>query len=201
MTIFAEYGSAQNYSTQEDAKLINAVRNGQNQAFTALYNRYFDAIYRYVFFRVADQGEAEDLTQRIFLNLLEAIINQQAAINELKPYLFRSAHNMVVDHYRQKRPNSGNQLSISTDEAESVRLADPLPEEQVITRQEHIRIVRALATMDPASQQIITCRFINNLSSRETAQIMGVSEGHLRVLQYRALKKLRELFTGKEHFL
>jgi len=198
MAIFSNLGNAQSYATQEDAKLLNAVRNGENQAFTALYNRYFDAIYRYVFFRVADQNEAEDLTQRIFLNLLESILNNQANINELKPYLYRSAHNLVVDHYRRQRPVPTNQVSLSSPEAESVKLREPLPEEQIITRQEHIRIAIALESMEPTAQQIITCRFINNLSSKETAHILGVSEGHLRVLQFRALKKLREIFIGKD---
>jgi RNA polymerase sigma-70 factor (ECF subfamily) len=198
MTSFAKLGDVPNLTTQEDAVLVRAVRKGHSQAFAALYDRYFDAIYRYVFFRVADQADAEDLTQRIFLNLLEAIRNDRSAINELKPYLYRSAHNLVVDHYRRQKPVPTNRISFHSEEAETAPDHDPLPEEQVTNKFEHVRIARALAQMDITDQQVLTCRFINNLNSKETAQIMGITEGHLRVLQFRALKKLREIVAGKD---
>lgn len=198
MTIFANLGNVQNFSTQEDANLVNAVRKGHTQAFAVLYDRYFDAIYRYVYFRVADERDAEDLTQKIFLNLLEAIRTQRSVINELKPYLYRSAHNTVIDHYRRNKPVPTNGNPITLQEAENSPETDPLPEEQVISMQEHMKVAKALAEMDRVAQQIITCRFINNMNSKETARVIGVSEGHLRVLQFRAIKKLRDILTSKD---
>lgn len=196
--MYANSGGVQGFAAQEDASLVNAVRKGHSQAFAVLYDRYFDAIYRYVFFRVADQQDAEDLTQKIFLNLLEMINNSQSVINELKPYLYRSAHNMVIDHYRRQKPIPSNGDSLSLVDIETAAQEDPLPEDQIVKRQEHLKVVKALAMMDRTSQQVITCRFINNLNSKETARIIGVSEGNLRVLQFRALKKLRELVNGKD---
>jgi RNA polymerase sigma-70 factor (ECF subfamily) len=198
MSTFQNLGNVHNFAAQEDSSLVNAVRKGQNLAFAALYERYFDPIYRYVFFRVADQYDAEDLTQRIFLNLLEAIRTRKSVIKELKPYLYRSAHNIVVDHYRRNKPAPDQRVSIDWQEAEGTAEEDPLPEEQLITRQEHIRIAKALTALDGTAQQILTCRFINNLNSKETARVLGVSEGHLRVLQFRALKKLREVIANNQ---
>jgi len=75
--------------------------DGDNEAFTKLYDLYFDKIYRYVYFRVRKQTEAEDLTQEVFIKALKAIGTYKIGKTPFAAWLFRIAHNQVIDHVRK----------------------------------------------------------------------------------------------------
>lgn len=182
-------------TSHTDVELVAAVRSGSSLAFAAIYDSYFDSLYRYIYFRVVNQEDAEDLIQKLFLNLLEALRNQRANIVELKSYLYRSAHNLVIDYYRRRKPLHSQTVSLSSTETEEMTGQMDFSEENIISLQEYALLTRAVAALSAIDQQVLTCRFINQLNSQETAQIMGVSESHLRVMQFRALKKLRQMLT------
>jgi RNA polymerase sigma-70 factor, ECF subfamily len=173
-------------SPPEDILLARAIQ-GDAEAFGDLYERYLDEIQRYVFYRVADRFEAEDLTETVFLKAWEALPRFENARVNLRAWLYRIAHNTVVDHYRGRRPET---------EADTARLVDgqPSPEQKAVARDEQRQLAAAIRTLDADLQQVIVCRFVNGLSHAETAQVMGLQEGHVRVLQHRALQKLRQQF-------
>jgi len=186
-----------NAASEEDARLVSAVCNGDSRAFGMLYDRHIEAVYRYIFFRVANQQDAEDLTQKLFLNLLESLRNPRSPIVELKPYLYRSAHNLVIDYYRRRKPTTDTPLSLSTPVAEDVIGIDASLEDQVIISQDHAVLAAAIARLKKIDQHVITCRFINHWSVQETARLIGVTENHLRVIQFRAIQKLRIFLTNE----
>jgi RNA polymerase sigma-70 factor, ECF subfamily len=170
-----------------DQVLVGRAGEGDASAYGCLYDRYIDQIYRYVYFRVRNQAEAEDLTELTFLKTFELVQKDGDKIVYFKAWIYRTAHNLVIDHYRTRKNPA------DLDEAVNVHDPDPLPETAVIKGEEDVLLHRMVGKLEGIYQQVITCRFINGFSYEETAQIMGIKSSNVGVIQYRALKKLRSL--------
>lgn len=168
-----------------DQTLLARAIRGESEAFGDLYERYMDEIHRYLFYRVADRFEAEDLTETVFLKAWEALPRFESSRINFRAWLYRIAHNTVVDYYRMRKP-------ISDSLADESRDSRPSPEHQVQARDEQQQLAAAIRELESGLQQVIIYRFINGLSHAETAQVMGIREGHVRVLQHRALNQLRK---------
>ncbi|MFU8773150.1 MAG: RNA polymerase sigma factor [Anaerolineales bacterium] len=178
---------ASDHRNATDTELVNQTRKGITSAYGELYDRYFKQLYRYIYFRVQNQEEAEDLTEIVFLKTLESIRHRRAAIDNFQGWLFRTAHNLVIDHYRTERSQ------VSIENIAELRDSQKLPEKQVQHQFDSVELAKAIATLSPEFQQVIVCRFISGMSHAETSKIMGVNQGYLRVLQFRALKQLRNV--------
>jgi RNA polymerase sigma-70 factor, ECF subfamily len=168
-----------------DNVLVKRTRQGYGNAFGELYDRYFDQLYRYVYFRVSNRHDAEDLTETVFLRTLEAILNKKKNIKNFKAWLFRSAHNILVDHYRTQKYHA------DIDEVEYQPEMINKTDETTLDGSDRKLLREAIIKLEPALQQVISYRFIAELSYAETSEIMGLKENHLRVLQHRALKQLK----------
>lgn len=173
----------------DDTALIKQAVEGDSEAFGILYVRYMDAIYRYIFFRVSDEQEAEDLTEEVFIRAWEALPNYQHGQFPFTSWLYRIAHNLVIDHHRKRK-------------------ADPLPdlelhqsgssrsnEDKVLHRLDSAMLVDALQQLDPEEQQVVVLRFVEGLSHREVADVIGKSEGASRIIQHRALAALQKYLS------
>jgi RNA polymerase sigma-70 factor (ECF subfamily) len=169
-----------------DADLIRRTMMGEAAAYGALYDRYIDQIYRYVYARVASRDDAEDMTEEVFLKTWESLVNSRPTITNFQAWLYRTAHNLVIDHYRTHKATH------SLDQVPALNDDKPLPERAVLDQLDNTRLVRAIQNLEPNLQQVIICRFINGLSHAETAQVLDTNENNTRIMQYRALKKLRK---------
>jgi RNA polymerase sigma-70 factor (ECF subfamily) len=179
-----------NQSSPDDELVVQAIR-GDKEAFGDLYERYLDQVYRYVYYRVADQNEAEDLTEQIFLKAWEGLPKAENGLNNFRAWLFRIGHNLVIDHYRTRKQ------TLSLDQAQSMPDPGWSPESQLQANEQSQHLAFSIQQLDPGLQQVLVCRFINGLNHAETAQIMGLSVGHVRVLQHRALKQIRKYWEGR----
>ncbi len=174
-----------------EKKIVERARSGDQEAFGQLYQQYYQPIYRYVFYRVNHQQDAEDLTEKIFLKAWERLPGYRGDAS-FKSWVYRIAHTIVIDHYRtRKRPLPLNEAS---------SLADGRPDfETTLMAQEKIERLKAIMSrLSPLDQQVLTLRFINGLSTGETAQILGRTIGSVRVLQHRALKAAHTLWAAQE---
>lgn len=169
-----------------DQLLLARAIQGDAEAFGDFYERYLDEIQRYIFYRVANRFDAEDLTEIVFLKAWESLPNAETTIVKPRAWLYRIAHNIIVDHYRTSR---------ATAELPARQLHDGHPslEHQIQVRDVQKQLADLIQSLDANMQQVIACRFVSGLSHAETAQIMGIKEGHVRVLQLRALQKLRQM--------
>lgn len=172
--------------TIPDSRLVEQAAKGDKSAFGSLYERYLDEIYRYVYFRLFDHQEAEDLTEMAFLKAWEALPKSRKKIKNFRAWIYRIAHNLVIDEVRKKIPVSleGNAL----DRENHIEVESILEE-----KQESQALVHALAQLEHKYRQVIVLRFFNQVSHAEVAHILELDEGHIRVLQYRGLKRLRQL--------
>jgi RNA polymerase sigma-70 factor (ECF subfamily) len=172
-----------------ETELIARSIDGDAGAFGTLYERYLGAIYRYVYYSVSDHAEAEDLTENVFLKAWRALPRFRLQGAGFRTWLYRIAHNSIIDRHRTYKQ------AVSLDEAADLRDPNPTPESAVEAEQEIRMLSAALARLKPRARQVILCRFISGLSHAETAEVLGISEGHVRVLQYRALKRMHCLLT------
>jgi RNA polymerase sigma-70 factor (ECF subfamily) len=173
--------------SDSDAELVARALNGDAAAFGDLYDRYLNPLYRYVYYRVADRHEAEDLTETVFLKAWEALKRMDPDRLNFQAWVYRIAHNTVVDHFRRRKPE------VPLEHINNLHHQGPTPEQEAQVKLEEVRLARAISKLNPDQQQVIACRFIAGISHSETAEVMNLREGHVRVLQHRALKRLREL--------
>ena len=147
-----------------------------------MYNEYADDIYRFLFVHVRDVPTAEDLTADTFTkawNRLETFDGKQP-----RPWLYAIARNCLTDHWRKKRP-------VPLDDGIDIEDDAPPPEEALDNKLRARRVVEAVSKLPVDMKSVVTLRFLQGFSVRDTAQALGLSEANVRVVQYRALRKLK----------
>ena len=159
--------------------------------YSKIYDQYIAKIYRFIFIKVNSQEIAEDLASETFLRGWERLKELDGKIDNLPAFLYQIARNLVVDHYREK--NHTNLVS-----ADSNQIADPRNDlGEKVAFDSDLRII--LATMTGLSddyREVINLHYLDDLSIKETAQILNRPEGTVRVMLHRALKELREQLKG-----
>ena len=176
-------------SIPSDEKIIKTVISGDTRAYGVLYERYLDEIYRYIYYRVAKNSlEAEDLTQVVFIKAWDVILQNRTENYNFRALIYKIARNLTIDHWRTLK----TELLIDEQLMEG---ANPKLEQQIILNEESDELVQVIRELEPKLQEVVICRFINGLSHAETARSLGRTEGYVRVLQYRALKKMRVLIN------
>ena len=180
-----------------EASLIELATAGRFDAFASLYTRHLDAIYRYTYYRTGHTQDAEDLTEQVFIQAWEGLPTYRAVGCAFTGWLYRIAHNLVVDYYR-KQKSCGEMIEL--DEGNTTWTTAP-PEstlDAVIRAEETDRLAAAIACLPEDYQQIISLRFIEGLGHAEIAGIMEKSETACRALQHRALAALNRLLSAQE---
>jgi RNA polymerase sigma-70 factor (ECF subfamily) len=170
--------------------LVACAQNGDTAAFGSLYERYMEQIYRYVYYRVSDRDEAEDLTETIFVKAWEALPRFRSQGATFRAWLYRIARNAVIDRHRTRK------TVVPLEQAQGwLDIEASSPEAAAEAAQETASLGAALSQLSPRLRDVILHRFVNGLSHAETAQVMGLRKGHVRVLQHRALNQMRDLLT------
>ena len=177
---------------QDEENLARRAQQRDPEAFSQLYDSNFDKIYRYLAFRVGGQAEAEDLTQQVFLKAWESIGSYRWQGTPFSSWLFRIAHNQLVDHIRKRSKYRETPLEESQGVSDSdlATLVD-----QKITLEQ---VVIASKRLTDAQQEVISLRFAGGLSIEEVAKAMGKTEGAVKVLQHSALRALRKIMGHDE---
>ncbi len=174
---------------QSDQELIRRAQDGNADAFGELYTRYVDMVFRYVFSKVGDPYDAEDLTEEIFFRVWRALPAYEQRGLPFTAFVMRVARNIVIDHYRRGRQK-----------VEHVSLDDyawSLSQPDAAVSLAELDVLRSgLKDLKEDYQQVLLLRFLSGLTPAETAQVMERSEGAIRVLQHRALQALRKKIEG-----
>lgn len=178
-------------SPQSYKDLLSRAKAGEQAAFGELYNLSFEKIYRFIYVRVNHKELAEDLTEEVFLKAYQKIgsLNQDRSFSG---WLFMVARNTVIDYYRSKRAD----LPLETIENSLEYVSQVLDEVRLDSEQ---KLFLSLLSRLPAEQQIvIKLRFFEQLETPEIAEMLHKSEGAVRVIQHRAIAKLKQLFKDHE---
>ena len=174
---------------QNEENLVRRAKEGDQEAFAQLYEEYFDKIYRYVTIRIGDKMEAEDITQQVFLNAIKAISSFKWRGVPFSAWLFRIAHNQVVDYLRKRK----KRVSVPLEESLIAGDSDP---QGIFERKLNIeRLISATKKLTLAQQEVISLRFAGEMSVAEVAKVMGRSEGAVKALQHSAVVALRKVLA------
>ena len=177
----------------EDRNLALRAGKGDAAAFGALYDRYVDAVYRYVFYRVRNDADAEDLVSDVFMRALRAIPRYEPRVAFLA-WLYRIARNAVIDRARRSR------TQISFEDALAHPNVDQVvePDATILALSDKEAVRDALAKLTPLQQEVIVLRFVEGYTTHEIADLVGKREGTVRGIQFRALEALRTLIPSRE---
>lgn len=167
----------------EVTRLVDRAKGGDAQAFGALYDRFQPEILRYLTHRTRHPETAEDITQQVFLKAWQAIPRFEQRGVPFKAWLYRMAHNQMVDHFRTHKVTSELGDFDTPDEADQ--------ETALLTGEMTEALHRALARLSEDHRQVLTLRFLMEKSAREIGDVMGRKEVTVRGLQMRALQALR----------
>ena len=176
---------------QEELDLVQRARQGEQEAFAQLYESHFDKIYRYVVLKIRNQAEAEDMTQQVFIKAYESIGSYQSQGVPFTAWLFRIAHNQMVDYVRKQ----SKKQTVPLDESLQIK-DDSDVEHEVEVKIEMEKVVLATAKLTKAQREVISLRFAGGLSITEAAKTMRKSEGAIKALQHSAILALRKTLVG-----
>ena len=162
-------------------------------AFAPLYERYFDAVYRYCYARLGDGQSAEDAASVVFTNALTALPRFRAngRPGAFRSWLFTIAHNVVVNQHRDR----GRHPVTALTEADEVHDRSPSPEDLFLDTESSQRLHAVLVQLSDDQRRVIELR-LAGLTDKEIATILGRQHGAVRAAQYRAVNRLRALLGG-----
>lgn len=194
----SDHATTDPFAGESDQALARRAKTDR-EAFGALYERHVTAIYRYVFYRVGDIEDAEDLTARVFARALKHIHNYNDRGVPFTAWLYRIAHNVVANFHR----DNSRRPSVPLDEVEALR--EPASQvdhadadQRIDSERDRQRLLQAIRMLPEERQHLIVLKFVEQLQNAEIGQIMKRSEGAIKSLYHRTLLQLREIMDEME---
>ncbi len=171
------------------APILRQAQAGADAALSSIYNHYFERVYRFIFYRVSHKETAEDLTEEVFVKIFKNLrkLEQPAAF---EGWLFQIARNRVIDYYRSKRQ------IVPLEEIENTLEYETNIVDLVNLKTEQTLFIKLLKELTAEQQQVIKLKFLEDIDNAAIAEIMEKTEGAIRVIQHRAINKLKELIDN-----
>ena len=167
-------------------------RAKENPAAVAeIYDRYADKLYGFLLKRSGHKETAEDLTSRVFIKFMEALPGIEWQGVSIGAYLYRSASNALIDHWRSASVRMDRELEENFD----TPLEDHDPAWHAELSLERDKLLQAMKTLSPRDQQVLDLRFFAGLEPEEIGAALDISPNHVSVLCYRALGRLRKHYA------
>jgi RNA polymerase sigma-70 factor, ECF subfamily len=171
----------------DEVELIDLAKTDP-AAFGELYERYVKRIYNYIYYRTGNHQDAEDLTARVFARALQHIPTYVDRGLPFSAWLYRIAHNLVVNWHRDR----GRRKLVPLDELVMSTLRSEAPERMTEHHEEQDLLLVAIRTLPEERQQLLILKFVERLPNAEIGEIMGRSEGAIKSLYHRTLLSLRD---------
>lgn len=180
---------------EEDAALARRAGSGEAEAFGVLYDRYVDAVYRYVFYRVRNEAEAEDVTSDVFMRALRAIPKYEPR-QAFLAWLYRIARNAVIDRSRRQAARQ----QVSFEDALAHPNADQVvnPDAGLLAGSDASVVRVAMQQLTPLQQEVLVLRYVEGYDTKTISKLVGKRDGTIRGIEFRALSALRALIPSRE---
>ncbi len=172
---------------ESDFELVRRIKKDP-AAFGLVYERYITKIYNYVYYRVGNHHDAEDLTSRVFYRALTHIKDYSDRGVPFSAWLYRIAHNLVANWHR----DHARRQDLALDEVTLIGAAFEMPEWVAETNEQRRWWLEALRHLPEERQELLILKFVEQLSNAEVGQIMGRTEGAIKSLYHRTLLSLRD---------
>ena len=172
----------------QDMILDKAIQ-GDEEAFSILYQENVKKIYNYIYYRTGNNHDAEDLTARVFQRALGHITKYQKTNVPFTAWLYRIAHNLVANWHRD---NSWRK-EVPIEEQVDLKQKSDVPEREIEKRQELEFLLKAIRKLSNDRQMLLILKYVEDLSNKEIGDVMGKSEGAIKSLYHRTLLELRDV--------
>jgi RNA polymerase sigma-70 factor (ECF subfamily) len=175
--------------SDDESGLIQRAAQGDANAWAALYDHHYHAVYRYCYYRIGDVNLAQDLASEVFIRMVENIHNFDLRGRPLLAWLYTIARNLIADGYRQAK-----QVAPFFSE-EMPAVEEDSPPQSVERRLAAAKVAAALEHLTEDQRQVIFLKFIQNLTNPEVAYLLDKPEGAVKSLQHRALAALQRVLS------
>ena len=172
--------------------MVERAARSDPEAIASLYDLYAPKIYSYIYHRLSDPTAAEDLTGQTFLRMIEALRSDRGWRTSFSGWLFRIAHNLVIDYYRRR---SQAELS-DIEDFPNIPALDSDPYKAATAMLDSDALLRAIHELTEEQAQVVALRFLEGYSITEVAILLDKTEGAIKALQYRAVASLRRMMLG-----
>jgi RNA polymerase sigma-70 factor, ECF subfamily len=184
------------FDDRDEEQLIEQAKTDP-EAFGRLYELYVEKIYNYIYYRLGNHHDAEDLTAKVFYRALNHIAHYNHKGVPFAAWLYRIAHNLVVnwhrDHSRRQMVGLEN-LDLSGDKQESPHHAAEQTNEREL-------LLAAIQHLPRERQELLMLKFVERMSNAEIGRVLGRSEGAVKSLYHRTLVSLKELLAEHENLV
>ena len=179
----------------EDAALARRAGSGEAEAFGVLYDRYVSAVYRYVFYRVRSEAEAEDVTSDVFIRALRAIPKYEPR-QAFLAWLYRIARNAVIDRSRRR----ATRIQVTFEDALAHPMGDQTvdPNAGLLAGSDAAAVRAAMQQLTPLQQEVLVLRYVEGYDTKTISKLVGKRDGTVRGIEFRALSALRALIPSRE---
>jgi RNA polymerase sigma-70 factor, ECF subfamily len=164
------------------------MKHDKRQQLEDAYHAHADELFRYCFVRIHDREKAKDCVQQAFTKVWDALYTKNTQIDNIRAYLYRSAHNIVINMATRTK------TADSLDEMNEITEFEPRDEETA-SPERHAEYQEALRMVDGLPQEYaepIIMRYINGMTTKEISEALGESESNVSVRIHRGIKKLQE---------
>ena len=169
----------------EEQKLLRRIRSLDEAALGAVFDKYYVRLYRYIYQHLRHQATAEDLAAEVFARMLEQLAEGKGPRRYLQAWLYRVAHNLVIDESRRRVHRDHETLEDWMAVGDQNLQGDV---QQALAWQE---ARDALAELTPQQRAVIVLKFLEGCSNKEVARVLETSEGAVKSLQHRGLAAMR----------
>ena len=176
----------------EDREILARASQGDQEAFGALYERYVERIFNYVYYRTGNVHDAEDLTARVFYRALNHIQNYTDRGVPFSAWLYRIAHNLIANWHRDRSRHQ----EIPLDDAPTLHYKGEPPEVALMQGQDRDALLKLIRHLPSERQHLLILKFVEHMSNAEIGETMGRSEGAVKSLYHRTLLALRDDLEG-----
>lgn len=156
-------------------------------AFEQLYKQYMRRVYNYMRYRLDDEQTADDLTARVFHRALARLDSYDPQRAPFGAWLFGIAHHIISDHFRQQKRFGW----LSLDALRHRFSLTPEPEEAFIQSEIQTAVLQAVARLNEREREIVALKFGGNFNNRQIAELTGLTDSHIGIILYRAIRQLR----------
>ncbi|MCB0210651.1 MAG: sigma-70 family RNA polymerase sigma factor [Anaerolineae bacterium] len=180
----------------DEEQLVEQAKNDPD-AFGKLYELYVDKIYSYIYYRVGNHHEAEDLTAKVFFRALNHIPNYKNKGSPFAAWLYRIAHNLVANWHRDRK----RRQEVDLDQITFDRAKQETPQQAAERINGRDILLDAIQKLPSERQELLTLKFAEKMSNAEIGKLMGRSEGAIKSLYHRTLVALKGLLAEHENLI
>jgi RNA polymerase sigma-70 factor (ECF subfamily) len=174
---------------------IEKVGKSTAEAFSAFYEEFLPKVFRYVSYKITDKYLAEDLTATVFEKALTKFNTYSSKKAAISTWIFAIARNTLIDHFRV----SHREKTVQLDEAIEIPQDNKSPEQIAIDEENWQMLQKCVLKLAPNEREVISLKYSAQMTNRQIANVLGLSDSNVGVILYRAIRRLRDDFGGWQH--